>query len=278
MIDLHLHTTASDGRSTPEALVREVQAAGVHVMAVTDHDTVAAVTAVTQAAAVVGIACVPGIEVTAVEDGRDLHFLGYFIDIACAELDEFLGRQRAERRRRLLAIADRLDRLGAPIDGAGLLTGADEQAGRAVGRPLVAAALVRAGHASDMADAFHRYLGEGRPAFVERPGMPPAEVIALIDRAGGLSSLAHPGKMGRDAIIPDLIDAGLSAIEVFHPDHTEHDVHRYGQLARSAGLLVTGGSDYHGPGSGRTEGLGKVGLPDEAYRAFAARASRPPLP
>ena len=255
--------------------MREVQAAGVHVMAVTDHDTVAAVTPVSRAAAAVGIACVPGIEITAVDDGRDIHVLGYFIDIAGTELDEFLSRQRAERRRRVLAIADQLGRLGAPIDGASLLTGADEQAGRAVGRPLVAAALVRAGHASDVADAFHRYLGEGRPAFVERPGAPSAEVIALIGRAGGLSSLAHPGKMNRDGIIPGLIDAGLSAIEVFHPDHTEHDVQRYHQLARGAGLLVTGGSDYHGPGSGRTGGLGRVGLPDEAYEALAARASRP---
>ncbi len=266
MIDLHLHTTASDGRSTPEDLVREVQAAGITTMALTDHDTVAGLAAASAAAAAAGVAFVPGIEITAVAERRDLHMLGYFIDATAPELGPFLTRQRAERRRRVQAIAERLDQIGVPIDETRLLESADAQAGKSVGRPLVAAALVEAGHARDIADAFHRYLSEGRPAFIERGGVPPAEVIGLIARAGGLSSFAHPGKMGRDDIIPGLIDAGLSAIEAFHPDHTPADVRRYEEMARRAGLLVTGGSDYHGPGSGRAAGLGKVSLPDTAYR------------
>jgi predicted metal-dependent phosphoesterase TrpH len=269
VIDLHLHTTASDGRSTPAALVREAQAAGIRVMAVTDHDTVAGIGAAASAAAAAGLEFVAGIEITAVHERRDLHMLGYFIDVAHPELGPFLERQRAERRRRIQAIAGRLDAIGAPIDEARLLASA-EGSGRSLGRPLVAAALVDAGHAVDISDAFQRYLGEGRPAYVERAGAPPADVIALIRRVGGYSSLAHPGKMDRDAIIPGLIEAGLSAIEVFHPDHGPDDVRRYGETATRAGLLVTGGSDYHGPGSGRTAGLGKVGLPADAYDALIA--------
>ncbi len=270
MIDLHLHTTASDGRSAPDVLVREAQTAGITIMAVTDHDTVAGIAPAAAAAAAAGVEFVAGIEITAVADGRDLHMLGYFIDVAAPELGPFLARQRAERRRRVQAIAARLDQLGAPIDEAALLARADRQAGKSVGRPLVAAALIEAGHASDVSDAFNRYLAEGRPAFIERGGAPPADIIGLIARAGGLSSFAHPGKMGRDEIIPGLIDAGLSAIEVYHPDHTADDVQRYETIARRAQLLVTGGSDYHGPGSGRTAGFGAVGLPASAYGDLVA--------
>jgi 3',5'-nucleoside bisphosphate phosphatase len=273
VIDLHLHTTASDGRSTPDALVREVQAAGVTIMALTDHDTVAGIGATAAAATAAGVEFIAGIEITAVADGRDLHMLGYFIDVTAPDLGPFLTRQRAERRRRVQAIASRLDQLGAPIDEAALLARADAQVGKSMGRPLLAAALIEAGHASDVADAFNRYLAEGRPAFIERGGAPPAAIIGLIARAGGLSSFAHPGKMGRDDIIPGLIDAGLSAIEVYHPDHTPDDVQRYQAMARGAGLFVTGGSDYHGPGSGRTAGLGTVGLPADAFRELVASRS-----
>ncbi len=270
MIDLHLHTTASDGRSTPDALVREVQAAGIRVMALTDHDTVAGIGPTAAAAAAAGIEFVPGIEITAVHERRDLHMLGYFLDLAHPDLEPFLTRQREERRRRIHVIAERLEELGAPIDEARLLAKAGDGAGRSLGRPLVAAALIEAGHAVDVSDAFERFLAEGRPAFVERAGAPPEDVIALIRHVGGLSSLAHPGKMKKDAIIPRLIDAGLSAIEAFHPDHTADDVQRYREIAARANLLVTGGSDYHGPGSGRTTGLGQVGLPRDAYESFVA--------
>jgi hypothetical protein len=249
VIDLHLHTTASDGRSTPDALVREVQAAGITTMALTDHDTVAGIAATAAAAAVAGVEFVAGIEITAVADGRDLHMLGYFIDVTAPELGPFLTRQRAERRRRVQAIAARLGQLGAPIDETTLLANADRQAGKSVGRPLVAAALIAAGHATDVSDAFNRYLAEGRPAFIERAGAPPADVIGLIARAG------------------------LSAIEAYHPDHTADDVRRYEAMARRASLFVTGGSDYHGPGSGRTAGLGTVGLPAGAYRELVASRS-----
>jgi hypothetical protein len=276
VIDLHLHTTASDGRSSPEALVREVAAAGIHTLAVADHDTVAALPAVAAAARGRGLRVVPGIEITAVEDGRDVHVLGYFFDPAHVELAEFLERQRTDRRRRLAEILARLDRLGMTIDAAPLLAKAKGRSRRAMGRPMVAEALVKAGHVGTMAEAFDRYLAEGQPAFVARTGVGAAEVVALVGRAAGLASLAHPGKLKRDAIIGALAGAGLAAIEVYHPDHDEAAIRRYRRMATRYDLLVTGGSDYHGPGSGRTSGLGRVSLPADDYarlEAWAARAA-----
>jgi 3',5'-nucleoside bisphosphate phosphatase len=278
VIDLHLHTTASDGRSSPEDLVRDAAAAGLRTIAVTDHDTMAALAAVEAAAAVAGLAVVPGIEITAVLDGRDVHVLGYFLDAKHPRLDAFLAAQRDNRRRRLVEICARLDRLGVPVDPTPLVAGAARERGRAVGRPLVAAALVEAGHARDVADAFARYLAEGQPAFVERVGPPPADVLDLIAGAGGIASIAHPGKLGDDRIVDDLIAAGMPAIEVFHPDHDEAAISRYRTLAASRGLLVTGGSDYHGAGSGRTSGLGRVGLPRPFFEQLAARAAGTPPP
>jgi predicted metal-dependent phosphoesterase TrpH len=273
VIDLHLHTTASDGRSSPAELVRQAAAAGVTTMAVTDHDTMAASSEVAAASRAAGVESVPGIEITAMHAGRDVHVLGYFLDPAHSELSLFLSRQRDDRRRRVLEMATRLDRLGVPVDIAPRLAEVSRESGRAVGRPMLAAALVSAGHARDLSDAFDRFLAEGRPAFIERVGATPTEVIGLVARAGGVASLAHPGKLGLDAIIPDLAASGLAAIEVYHPDHTFADVKRYRRMVETLHLLVTGGSDYHGTGSGRTAGLGAIGLPADDYARLVARAS-----
>jgi predicted metal-dependent phosphoesterase TrpH len=272
VIDLHLHTTASDGRSTPEALVDEAGAAGITTLAVTDHDTMAAQTAVRAAARPRGIQVVPGVEITAVYAQRDVHMLGYFLDSDDPALGAFLDEQRDDRRRRLVEMALLLSRLGVPVNVAALLESPAAASGKSLGRPLLAAALVAAGHVPTTRDAFDRYLSEGRPAFVERCGRAPGAVIDLIDAAGGIASLAHPGKLAQDRIIPSLVASGLPAIEVYHSDHDSIDVRRYQSVARQYGLLVTGGSDYHGPGSGRTEGLGRVHLPNADFERLAARA------
>jgi predicted metal-dependent phosphoesterase TrpH len=271
VIDLHLHTTASDGRSTPEELAREVAAAGVTVMAVTDHDTMAAMPAVRAAARPLGVRVVPGVEITAVHGERDVHVLGYFLDAHHPALVTFLERQRVDRLRRLREMAARLVALGVPVDESAFV--ADPGApGKAFGRPMLAAALVAAGHVASIRDAFDVYIGEGRPAYIERRGATPADVVAIIAAAGGLASLAHPGKLGLDDMIPALAEAGLPAIEVFHSDHDDDDVRRYLELAARHQLLLTGGSDYHGPGSGRTTGLGRVHLPRVDFDRLVARA------
>lgn len=271
MIDLHMHTTASDGRSTPEGLVAEAAAKGVRIMAVTDHDTIAGVAAARAAAREAGVTCHVGIEITSVDEGRDVHMLGYGFDPANGELVAFLAAQRRDRRRRLEEIGARLAQLGVPVDLDQAMADAGRQAGRAVGRPMAAAALVAAGHVGDFREAFDRYLGEGKPAFIERIGPSPADVVALIARAGGVASLAHPGKAGRDHLIAGLADVGMPAIEVYHPDHDAIDTARYRQIARSLGLLLTGGSDFHGVGSTREFAFGVVNLPSADYARLAER-------
>ena len=274
MIDLHLHTTASDGRSTPQELVCQAYAAGLRTIAVTDHDTVAALPEVRTEAAARGMSLVAGIEITAVSGGRDLHILGYFIDETHSGLAAFLEVQRADRRRRVAEIGERLLALGISIDVAALLDQAAREHGRAVGRPAIARALVEGGFASDIADAFDRFLGAGAPAFVERRGASPEAVITHIVDAGGVASVAHPGKSGRDDLLPGLAHHGLRAIEVFHPDHTDKDAARYLATASELGLLVTGGSDYHGPGSGRSVALGQVSLDTRYFTDLLAGIGR----
>lgn len=276
MIDLHMHTTASDGRSTPEALVAEVVAKGIRTMAVTDHDTTAACQEVARLASAAGVTCIPGIEITAVHRGRDVHMLGYFIDVTHAELQAFLTTQREDRGRRLQEIGRRLERLGVPVDLDRAIREMGHRAGRALGRPIAAAALVTAGHVADVREAFDKYLAEGRPAFIERQGISPADVVALVARAGGIASMAHPGKTQQDELIPRLVAAGLPALEVHHPDHDPIDTARYRQLATTLNLLVTGGSDYHGPGSGRSGGFGRFHLPPADFARLADRAGWAP--
>ena len=246
MIDLHLHTTASDGHLTPVALVQRASAAGLTTISVTDHDTVAAVREVAELAAGRAMRAVPGIEITAVVDGRDIHVLGYFFDVRHPGLARFLETQRALRVVRLREIGARLTRLGAPVDVEGVLLPAAERPGTSVGRPLIARALVEAGHVSSVQEAFDRYLATGQSAFVPRTGRSPSEVVAIIHEAGGIASFAHPGVTARDAIIEPLVDAGLDAIEVYHSDHTPETTAAYLQLARRLGVGVTGGSDFHG--------------------------------
>ena len=271
MIDLHLHTTASDGRSSPEQLIRKAAASGITTLAVTDHDTTAGVAPARVAAGALGLEVVMGIEITAVLDGRDVHILGYFFDDTYPELVAFLSAQREDRRRRVDAIIQRLAALGVPVNHRAIAREAAD-AHKAIGRPAIARALVAAGHARDVADAFDRFLAEGRPGFVPRQGASPVDVIALLGRAGGVASFAHPAKLGLDDVLPQLAQAGLTGLEVFHPDHDEDATRKYAEMALALHLMPTGGSDYHGPQSGRTECLGVVGLTAEAYAAFAERA------
>ena len=270
MIDLHLHTSASDGRSTPRELVEQAAAAGVSVMAVTDHDTTAAVEAVRAAARDVGIEAVSGIEITAVEAGRDMHLLGYFFDPLHELLATFLREQREARIARVDAIGARLAALGLPIDVEKLVRMTGRETGRSIGRPQVARAMVEAGHVADTQEAFDRWLGYGRPAFVARSGARPEVVIEMIHRAGGIASLAHPGKTRLDPRIKPLKDAGLDALEAYHPDHDPGMVAHYVNVAQTQGLLLTGGSDFHGdPAHGVMPG--SVTLPPSAWARLCER-------
>jgi 3',5'-nucleoside bisphosphate phosphatase len=269
LVDLHLHTTASDGRFTPGELVDAAVAGALRVMAVTDHDTTAAVAEVQTLAGARGIEAIAGIEITAVDAGRDVHVLGYFIDMAHAGFAEFLSKGRAQRSARVKAMGERLASLGVPIDVAPLL--ADAQKGRSLGRPLIARAMVAAGHVADVQEAFDKYLAQGLPGFVAREGASSEHVVAMIKQAGGIASLAHPGTAISDARITALRDAGLDALEVFHPDHDAALTQHHAQLAARLGLLATGGSDFHGdPSHGHAPGA--VTLPEAEWERLRAAA------
>jgi 3',5'-nucleoside bisphosphate phosphatase len=270
-VDLHLHTTASDGRCTPLELVEQAAAAGLTAMAATDHDTTASVAEVRSLASARGIDAIPGIEITAVEHGRDIHVLGYFLDAAAPAFMAFLARQREARVERVKAIAARLVDLGKPVDLSTMLAGLDSQSGRAIGRPQVARAMVAAGYVATAREAFELWLAPNRPAFVARSGPSPEAVVATIHAAGGLASLAHPGRTLIDSRIPDLYQAGLDAIEVYHSDHDDVAVRHYRRVAKNLGLLMSGGSDYHGDPTHGVQ-IGAATLPDaEWQRLYAAR-------
>jgi predicted metal-dependent phosphoesterase TrpH len=272
VIDLHLHTTASDGVCTPSELVDMAWRAGISTMSVTDHDTVAAVAEIAALTRGIGMGFVPGIEITAVHDGRDVHMLGYFIDPESAPFGEFLQRQRADRVRRLSEMVDRLAEIGKPINREKVFP--RKEAGGSLGRPMVARALVRAGHVADMRQAFDELIGEGKPAFVARMGPQPSEVVGIIAEAGGVASLAHPGLLKRDDLIPALAEAGLPALEAFHSDHDPATTEHYLVLAERYGLAVSGGSDYHGEPIRRRSAFGRIGLPVEHFERLAARAGK----
>ncbi len=272
MIDLHLHTNASDGRCSPAELVARAADARLSVISVVDHDTFAAQSEVAAEAARAGLHTISGIEITAVWQGLDVHILGYYLDPAMPDLVRFLERQREDRIRRVHAMIDRLRAFGIDLDFEQVVSPAGERAPHAVGRPQVARALADGGYVADMRDAFDRYLAEGRPAFVPRIGATPADVARLVVAAGGIASLAHPGLLGHDEVIADLAGAGMQAIEVHHPDHSPDVVLHYRAIAKRHGLAVTGGSDYHADQS-RDVALGRVTLPPDDFERLQALAT-----
>jgi predicted metal-dependent phosphoesterase TrpH len=272
VIDLHLHTTASDGRTPPRALVHAAQRAGLGVISVTDHDTVAGLDEAAAACKKLGVRLVPGIEITAGRQDTEVHVLGYFLDPRSARLQAFLESQRADRVRRVTAMLARLRDLGLGIDEGDVL--GERQEAHAVGRPLIARAMVRAGHVKTSREAFDLYLAEGGAAFVPRNAPDPVEVFDLIHAAGGVASLAHPSLLRHDGWIAGLAATGLDALEAHYIEHPPEAVTHYRELAASLGLAVSGGSDYHGDVRYGPQRPGDVVLPREAFEQLEAAATR----
>jgi len=275
-VDLHLHTTASDGRCQPEELVQRAFSVGIRVMSVTDHDTRAGEGPARAAAEALGMEFISGIEITSVLAGKDVHVLAYGLPVEVPELEAVLSDQRQRRVERAREIAGRLARLNAPIDVDALVAAAASRSGKAIARPQIAERLVAAGHVSSIQEAFDRYLDESAPAYVPHTGVSPSEVIALVAKCGGVASLAHPAQMKKDHVIPELVESGPPCLEAYHSSHDEETQRRYLELARRFGLGVTGGSDFHGVGTRRAEFFGVIGLPPvelERLRAILAEAS-----
>lgn len=248
MIELHAHSTASDGVLDPAALVARAATVGVTTLALTDHDTVQGCRAAMAAGKSLGVAVVPGIELSVRVDRGTFHLLGYFAEPAppalMARMDEIAG----SRERRNAQILARLAALGVPVDEADVRARAT---GR-VGRPHIARAMVAAGYVADIGEAFDRYLGTEAPAYVAAGALGPEESVRLVKAAGGAASIAHPGTLLLDpAQLRDLVAAlvphGLDAIEAYRGDTPVEESAAYAALAAAHGLLATGGSDYHGP-------------------------------
>jgi 3',5'-nucleoside bisphosphate phosphatase len=271
VIDLHLHTTASDGRSSPEDLVKAAVRSRLTTLSVTDHDTVAALDRVAAACARSGIEWVPGIEITAIREDVDVHVLGYFFDHRSPILTTFLDAQVADRQRRVREMIDKLDALGVHVEPAEVLAGHGGLDARWIGRPLLARALVRAGHVRTPREAFDLYLAENGAAWVPRRAPGPEDVIAIIHRVGGIASLAHPGLMGHDEWIPPMAAAGLDALEAYYIEHSPEMTVHYRVLAERLGLAMSGGSDYHGDPSHGPARPGSVSLPGPVYARLKER-------
>jgi predicted metal-dependent phosphoesterase TrpH len=265
VIDLHTHTTASDGRCSPAQLVERAADAGVRVLGLTDHDTVAGCAAAAEACSAAGIEFVTGIEITAVVDGADVHVLGYFVDPASTGLQEFLAAQRRLRVDRMREMISRLAAHGITLDVEAILQPALDDTSRSVGRPWIARALVAGGHVKHVSEAFDRWLSRNRPAFVPRVGPPPAEVFTRIHGAGGVASLAHPILVDHDEWIRPFAAAGMDALEAYHSDHDEKATAHYLNLAAGLNLAVSGGSDYHGDDAHGGKGPGSISLPRPAF-------------
>jgi len=274
VIDLHTHTTASDGRCSPSELVARAAAAGITVLSVTDHDTTGGCDAASTACSAAGIEFVPGIEITAVRQGGDVHVLGYFVDSHSRPLLAFLARQREQRIARVRLMIERLAQQGIVLNADAILQPGIDDPSKAAGRPWIARALVAAGHVQTTDEAFDRWLARGRPAFVPREGASPAEVFAQIHAARGVASLAHPALIQRDEWLDEFAADGLDAIEAYHTDHDPDATSRYLAEARRLNLAVSGGSDYHADDSHGASSLGSVSLPREEYERLAQRKRR----
>jgi predicted metal-dependent phosphoesterase TrpH len=273
-IDLHSHSTASDGTDPPAEVMRRARVAGLDVIALTDHDTMAGHDEARQALPD-GLTLVGGMEMSCRRGDRSVHMLAFLTDPADQDLAAELQAITTDRRRRGRAMVDRLRDLGAEVSWEQVTAIA---AGGVVGRPHIARAMVAAGIIERPEQAFTaEWLGEGGRAYVTRYAPDPARAIALIRAAGGVAVLAHPGTQSRDAWIPDeviagLAEAGLAGVEVAHPDHNPAERNRLAGLAHDLGLIRSGGSDDHGSLSGHR--LGRETTEPAEFERLMARAGK----
>ena len=269
LYDLHLHTTASDGRLAPRDLVRAAKSSGLRAFAVTDHDTVEGIPEAMSEAEALGMELVPGVEVSANFGDAPVHVLGLFIQYQEPWLAEFFSEAGRRRIERVHEMVRKLARLGIEIEAEAVFARSSHGT---VGRPHVAEVLVERGFVQTMTEAFERYLAQDRPAYVGYEKVTLRDAVGLIRRAGGIASLAHPVLLRDDSLIPRMVEDNLQAIEVFHRDHTPEKAAEYYAMASSLGLLQTGGSDFHRSENGEPPQLGCPELTEEAFERLRASA------
>ena len=245
MIDLHSHTNESDGTCSPAELIQEAVRAGVNVLGITDHDTFRGFDQAAPLAREAGIDAICGIELSTKLQGQSVHLLGYFLgDNGLKDFRVWVLEMQASRRERNVRLVARLRELGFDIT----LEEAEARGRGMTGRPHFAQLMVEKGYVRSIREAFDEYLDESAKGYVHRIEPQFAEGVARIRDAGGIASLAHPVRVRADiaVLLPELCEAGMNAIEAYHSDHESHDTELYLELAKRYGLMVTGGSDFHG--------------------------------
>jgi len=271
-VDLHSHTTCSDGRTPPAELARKARASGIDVLAVTDHDVTDGIAPAAREGAKIGLRVVPGLEMSAQFEGRDVHILGIGINPANKPLRAQLASMRRARKVRVRKICAALRGLGVILDPEDVLA---EAGGKSVGRKHVARALVKAGAVRTEGEAFEKYLGEGAPAHIASTELAPSRAASLIRAAGGLPVLAHPHFFDDDALVRRILDsASFAGIEAYHRFERPRKYVAYLALARERNLLVTGGSDYHGDDHPNNSGFGKFLTPPDQWARMERKLSR----
>jgi predicted metal-dependent phosphoesterase TrpH len=269
-VDLHIHTDHSDGRQSPREVVDRACHIGLKAIAITDHDSVSGYTEAARYARGKAIEVIPGIELSSAVADDDIHILGYLIRPDNRLLDETVERFRHIRSERGMKMVKRLASLGIDIDYEEVLAAAH---GAPVGRPHVAEVLAAHGVVDSYNQAFDKYLALNGPVYVPKAKLSPAEAIDLIHQANGVAVMAHPMLTDRDAVIPDLVAAGLDGLEIYHPSHTRAARKRYRQLAKKYDLVCTGGSDSHNR-SGRYGEIGEEQVPYKYLEQLKARWAR----
>ena len=256
-VDLHIHTTFSDGSLSPEQVVRTAKKKAIAAVGITDHDTIEGVAPAQKAGQRYSVEVVPGLELSTTMNGKEFHLLGYYCDPLNTRLESLLEQMADSRHQRMKKMIAKLKEMNIEVDVAEILA---RTKGKAPGRPHLALELYRKGYCSTPAEAFTRFIGKGCPAYTERFKLDLFAAITLVRGAGGIPVLAHPGIYGEDTFTPEMVTGGLLGIEVFHPDHRSADEEKYKLLAKKYNLLVTGGSDYHGEGIGTAPVLGAVAI------------------
>lgn len=268
--DLHSHTYYSDGYHTPEELIIKAKAAGLTHLAITDHDNVDAIEEALAISKEHGIELVPGVEISAEHNGRETHILAYFFDHHNTELLTYLQNFRQERMRRAEKIVEKLNELEVPIKLEDVLK--HSKGNGSVGRPHIAMALVEGGFVNNYYEAFSKFIGDDRPAYVRKPNIFSKDAIALINRSGGLSFIAHPGKSLRNNnSLFEMIEFGIDGIETIHPSHTEYDIEYFRDITSQYFLLESGGSDFHGGRINDASILGKYYITEQKITAMKNR-------
>jgi len=272
-VDLHIHSTASDGRLTPADIVREAAERGLTFIALADHDTVDGIAPAQAAAqAFPGLKVIPCVEISTDIPHDEVHVLGYFIDYTDHELRATLDRFKNSRLRRAQGMVAKLADLGIHIDWQRVQ---EIAGGSSIGRPHIAQAMLEKGYIASIKQAFSEYLGHDRPAYVEREKMTPAETVELIIKAKGLPVLAHPLTLSDpEAMIVELKAAGLVGVEAYYDGYTSEEINRLVGLANRYELIVTGGSDYHGLEPNTETGIGGADLPIESVERLIALAKQ----